>query len=197
VRRAAADCSTARTRPHAQLGQPPIARRTCIEGATCPHDDQDLTAHAARPLSFAPEHCKRSASDACEPSAGHLKLADFGLSKIYGSPEGCRTPQVFARWYRAPELLYGSTSYGPAADVWAMGCVFAELLLRRPWFVAESDIKQLQAIFGVLGTPTAEQWAKVGDLPSYVAFTPAAGVPLHKVFPRVRAAHGLLFCVLG
>ena len=50
-------------------------------------------------------------------------------------PPAC---QVFARWYRSPELLYGSTCYGPAVDVWAAGCIFAELLLRRPWFVGES-----------------------------------------------------------
>ena len=118
--------------------------------------------------------------------AGHLKLADFGLSKIFGSPEGCRTSQVFARWYRAPELLWGSTSYGPAVDVWAMGCVFAELLLRRPWFVAETDIKQLQAIFATLGTPTVEQWGRMADLPSFVQFTPAEGTPLRRVFPHVR-----------
>lgn len=47
-------------------------------------------------------------------------------------------PQVFARWYRPPELLYGSTCYGPTVDIWAAGCIFAELLLRRPWFVGES-----------------------------------------------------------
>ena len=117
--------------------------------------------------------------------AGLLKLADFGLAKIYGSPPGCRTSQVFARWYRAPELLWGSTSYGPAVDVWAMGCVFAELMLRRPWFVAESDIKQLQTIFSVLGTPTAEQWKGMSDLPSYVQFSPSTAVPLRSIFPQV------------
>ena len=42
-------------------------------------------------------------------------------------------PQVFARWYRAPELLFGAKQYGAAVDVWAAGCVFAELLLRRPF----------------------------------------------------------------
>lgn len=46
--------------------------------------------------------------------------------------------QVFARWYRSPELLYGSTCYGPAVDIWAAGCIFAELLLRRPWFAGDS-----------------------------------------------------------
>lgn len=41
--------------------------------------------------------------------------------------------QVFARWYRAPELLFGSKQYGPGVDVWAAACIFAELILRRPF----------------------------------------------------------------
>lgn len=114
-----------------------------------------------------------------------MKLADFGMAKVYGSPDGCRTSQVFARWYRAPELLWGSTSYGPAVDVWAMGCVFAELMLRRPWFVADSDIKQLQEIFAVLGTPTEDQWRNMRDLPSYIQFSPAPAQPLHRIFTQV------------
>jgi cyclin-dependent kinase 7 len=119
--------------------------------------------------------------------SGLLKLADFGLAKVYGSPRGCHTSQVFVRWYRPPELLWGSTSYGPAVDIWAMGCVFAELMLRRPWFTAETDIKQLQAIFAELGTPTPEQWEGMSDLPSYIRFSPASGRPLHKIFPQVRS----------
>jgi serine/threonine protein kinase len=57
--------------------------------------------------------------------AGELKLADFGLARIFGSPDRKFTNQVFARWYRPPELLFGSTLYGPGVDVWAAGCVFA------------------------------------------------------------------------
>jgi cyclin-dependent kinase 7 len=66
-----------------------------------------------------------------------------------------------------------------------MGCVFAELMLRRPWFVAESDIKQLQSIFSVLGTPTKEQWRSMTDLPSYVQFSPSSAKPLRTIFPQV------------
>lgn len=116
---------------------------------------------------------------------GHLKLADFGLSKVCDSPEGCRTSQVFARWYRAPELLWGSTCYGSAVDIWAMGCVFAELILRKPWFVADSDIRQLQAIFTVLGTPTRAAWPGMDALPTFLEFSPCEGQPLHKIFPQV------------
>lgn len=74
-----------------------------------------------------------------------------------------------------------------------MGCVFAELMLRRPWFVAESDIKQLQEIFAVLGTPTEDQWRDMHDLPSYIQFSPAPAQPLHQIFTQVCiASHSLV-----
>ncbi|XVF53837.1 hypothetical protein PTKIN_Ptkin05aG0131000 [Pterospermum kingtungense] len=66
-------------------------------------------------------------------STGQLKLADFGLARIFGSPDRKFTHQVFARWYRAPELLFGTKQYGAGVDVWAAACIFAELLLRRPF----------------------------------------------------------------
>ncbi|KAJ6672660.1 CELL DIVISION PROTEIN KINASE [Salix viminalis] len=66
-------------------------------------------------------------------SNGQLKLADFGLARIFGSPGRKFTHQVFARWYRAPELLFGAKLYGAGVDVWAAGCIFAELLNRRPF----------------------------------------------------------------
>ena len=52
---------------------------------------------------------------------GALKLADFGLARVFGSPNRKFTHQVFARWYRAPELLLGSKAYGPGVDIWAVG----------------------------------------------------------------------------
>ena len=59
-------------------------------------------------------------------AAGEMKLADFGLARMFGHPEDGRyTSQVFTRWYRPPELLFGATCYGPSVDMWAAGCVFA------------------------------------------------------------------------
>lgn len=64
-----------------------------------------------------------------------LKIADFGLSRIYHANEDrSYSPQVASRWYRAPELLWGSPKYGPAVDMWASGCVFAEMLRGVPLF---------------------------------------------------------------
>lgn len=116
---------------------------------------------------------------------GELKLADFGLGKIYGSPQRAYTNQVFARWYRPPELFYGSTCYGPAVDMWAVGCVFAELLLRRPWFPGESDVEVLTKIYTALGTPTdKETWAGLKNMPNFVEFQETPAPPLKTIFPN-------------
>lgn len=55
------------------------------------------------------------------------------------------------RWYRAPELLVGDTNYGEAIDVWAIGCLFAELTNGRPLFPGETDLKTLHLIMCLVG----------------------------------------------
>lgn len=61
------------------------------------------------------------------------------------------TDYVATRWYRAPELLVGDTQYGPPVDVWAIGCVFAELLSGIPLWPGKSDMDQLYLIRKTLG----------------------------------------------
>ncbi|CAK9329957.1 unnamed protein product [Citrullus colocynthis] len=116
-------------------------------------------------------------------SNGQLKLADFGLARIFGSPDRRFTHQVFARWYRAPELLFGTKQYGSAVDVWAAACIFAELLLRRPFLQGSSDIDQLGKIFAAFGTPTPSQWPDMLYLPDYVEFQYVPAPPLRSLFP--------------
>lgn len=71
-------------------------------------------------------HQKVDSKGSLGRNAGEMKLADFGLARMFGRPEDGRyTSQVFTRWYRPPELLFGATAYGPAVDIWAAGCVFA------------------------------------------------------------------------
>jgi cyclin-dependent kinase 7 len=62
------------------------------------------------------------------------------------------------RWYRPPELLFGSRYYGSGVDIWSVGCIFAELMLRIPYLPGESDMDQLKTIFRALGTPTEDEW---------------------------------------
>lgn len=59
---------------------------------------------------------------------------------------------------RAPELLFGARLYGAGVDMWAVGCILAELLLRVPFLPGDSDLDQLTKIFQALGTPTEDTW---------------------------------------
>lgn len=61
------------------------------------------------------------------------------------------TDYVATRWYRAPELLVGETQYGPAVDVWAIGCVTAELMRGEALWPGKSDVDQLYLIRKTLG----------------------------------------------
>ncbi|KAL3158807.1 hypothetical protein ABBQ32_011533 [Trebouxia sp. C0010 RCD-2024] len=112
---------------------------------------------------------------------GELKLGDFGLARIFGSPDRKWTNQVFATWYRPPELFFGSTCYSSAIDVWAAGCIFAELIMRRPWFVGGSDLDILGKIFQALGTPSEAQWPGMKDLPNFVEFQKTEPPPLASI----------------
>lgn len=89
---------------------------------------------------------------------GALQLADFGLARDYGQVRVPLSPNVVTRWYKAPELLFGSTHYTHAVDVWAVGCVFAELMLRKAYLPGDSDLDQLKKICQALGTPSKDSW---------------------------------------
>uniref|UniRef100_A0A2K5J083 Cyclin-dependent kinase 7 n=1 Tax=Colobus angolensis palliatus TaxID=336983 RepID=A0A2K5J083_COLAP len=89
---------------------------------------------------------------------------------------------ILHRWYRAPELLFGARMYGVGVDMWAVGCILAELLLRVPFLPGDSDLDQLTRIFETLGTPTEEQWPDMCSLPDYVTFKSFPGIPLHHIF---------------
>lgn len=77
------------------------------------------------------------------------------------------SPFVGTRWYKAPELLYGATKYGKGLDMWAVGCIFAELLSGKPLFPGITDIDQLSRIVRVLGAPNDNIWPGVSSLPDF------------------------------
>lgn len=116
---------------------------------------------------------------------GILKIADFGLAKFFGSPNRVYTHQVVTRWYRAPELLFGARIYGTGVDMWAVGCILAELLLRVPFFPGDSDLDQLTKIFLVMGTPNEDRWPGLKALPDYVQFKQFPSIPLNNIFTAV------------
>ena len=67
-----------------------------------------------------------------------LKIADFGLCRLFFEEDRANnvqySHQVATRWYRAPELLYGARFYTEAVDIWAAGCIIAEMLKGQPIF---------------------------------------------------------------
>ncbi|KAH1292778.1 hypothetical protein KXW39_005811 [Aspergillus fumigatus] len=111
-------------------------------------------------------------------SDGEVKLADFGLARSFADPYLNMTHQVITRWYRPPELLYGARQYSGAVDVWSMGMVFAELLLRVPFVAGNSDIDQISKICEAFGTPSEENWPGVSTLPNYIPSDRQSTVPL-------------------
>lgn len=75
---------------------------------------------------------------------GILKLGDFGLANVLDTKNKNQlTSRVVTLWYRPPELLMGSTSYGVSVDLWSVGCVFAELLLGRPLLKGRTEVIML------------------------------------------------------
>ncbi|ESO93498.1 hypothetical protein LOTGIDRAFT_161601 [Lottia gigantea] len=82
---------------------------------------------------------------------GQVKLCDFGFARMLTGPGDEYTDYVATRWYRAPELLVGDTQYGPSVDVWAIGCVFSELLTGQALWPGRSDLDQLYLIRKTLG----------------------------------------------
>jgi len=91
-----------------------------------------------------------------------VKVADFGLARSieFKMQETSRHPvltdYVATRWYRAPEILLGSTDYTKGVDMWSIGCILGELLGGKPMFPGTSTMNQLDRIIEVTGRPTKE-----------------------------------------
>ncbi|KAG5839808.1 hypothetical protein ANANG_G00208920, partial [Anguilla anguilla] len=96
---------------------------------------------------------------------GCVKIADFGLARVYGIPQKPMTPRVVTLWYRAPELLLGSKTQTTAIDMWAVGCILAELLAHKPLLPGSSEIQQVDLIVQLLGTPNENIWPGFSRLP--------------------------------
>lgn len=112
---------------------------------------------------------------------GCVKIADFGLARLFQSPLRPLTDVdavVVTIWYRAPELLLGAKHYTKAIDLWAIGCIFAELVTSKPLFQGQEKERkgddrnpfqadQIDKIFRILGKPTLDQWPSVKYLPNW------------------------------
>ncbi|KAG7194864.1 serine/threonine protein kinase, CMGC, CDC2/CDK sub [Scheffersomyces spartinae] len=108
---------------------------------------------------------------------GVLKIADFGLARVYhgstpklgkgpGGGERNYTGLVVTRWYRPPELLLGERQYTTAVDMWGVGCVFGEFFIRKPILPGQSDAHQAQLVFSLVGPPNNDKWTSAVNLPN-------------------------------
>eukprot|EP01090_Pellita_catalonica_P019383 TRINITY_DN6577_c0_g1_i2.p1 TRINITY_DN6577_c0_g1~~TRINITY_DN6577_c0_g1_i2.p1 ORF type:complete len:541 (-),score=52.84 TRINITY_DN6577_c0_g1_i2:212-1834(-) len=132
---------------------------------------------------------------------GEVKLADFGLARYYSnSKEMDYTNRVITLWYRPPELLLGSTVYGPAIDMWSVGCILGELLLKKPMFQGKQELEQLDLIFKMCGTPNERTWPGFCNLPLYKVAKPKRVYPSRlrdsfKSFPPALILMEQLLCL--
>ncbi|KPI39567.1 Serine/threonine-protein kinase ssn3 [Cyphellophora attinorum] len=114
-------------------------------------------------------------------STGHVRIGDLGLARLFHKPLSSLytgDKVVVTIWYRSPDLLLGARHYTPAIDMWAVGCIFAELLSLRPIFKGEEtkmDSKktvpfqrnQMSKIVEILGMPRRDHWKGLVDMPEY------------------------------
>jgi len=92
-----------------------------------------------------------------------LKICDLGLARGFDQESEFKTEYVVTRWYRAPEVILNASEYTKAIDIWSVGCIFAELLGRTALFPGEDYLDQVQRIIAVLGTPTHDDVAYIGN----------------------------------
>ncbi|NWJ05710.1 CDK13 kinase, partial [Crypturellus undulatus] len=104
---------------------------------------------------------------------GQIKLADFGLARLYNSEESRPyTNKVITLWYRPPELLLGEERYTPAIDVWSCGCILGELFTKKPIFQANQELAQLELISRICGSPCPAVWPDVIKLAYFNTMKP-------------------------
>lgn len=117
-----------------------------------------------------------------------LKICDFGLARPTSENEHM-TEYVVTRWYRAPELLLNSSDYTAAIDLWSVGCIFMELMNRKPLFPGKDHVHQMRLLTELLGTPTESDLGFLHneDARRYIRqLSPQPRQPLRQVFPHVN-----------
>ncbi|GMI47015.1 hypothetical protein TrCOL_g11143 [Triparma columacea] len=126
----------------------------------------------------------------------HVKLCDFGLCRSVNTegnntgPSPVLTDYVATRWYRAPEILLGSTKYTKGVDIWSVGCIMGEMISDRPIFPGSSTMNQLERIISLTGKPTPSD---VESIKSPFASTMLDSIPptkkttLTEMFPKASS----------
>jgi serine/threonine protein kinase len=98
-----------------------------------------------------------------------VKICDFGSSKFI--PKGTKsTPYIVSRYYRSPELILGFNTYNEKIDIFATGCIMAELFTLNPLFPGKSEGLQLFEQMCVLGNPSQSYLNKYGLSNEFLKF---------------------------
>eukprot|EP00750_Incisomonas_marina_P020148 INCI3761.1.p1 GENE.INCI3761.1~~INCI3761.1.p1 ORF type:complete len:399 (-),score=67.12 INCI3761.1:1295-2491(-) len=116
------------------------------------------------------------------------KVADFGLAREIRSRPPF-TDYVSTRWYRAPEVLLRSTNYNSPIDIWAMGCIMAEMFTLRPLFPGSSEADEIYKVCSVLGSPNRNIWPEGMQLAAKMnfRFPQFSATPLQQLIPHASA----------
>lgn len=125
-----------------------------------------------------------------------LKICDFGLARTSNVKGQFMTEYVVTRWYRAPELLLCCDNYGTSIDVWSVGCIFAELLGRKPIFPGTECLNQLKLIINILGSQRDEDLEFIDNpkAKGYIKSVPySVRTPFSSLYP---SAHPLAIDLL-
>lgn len=115
-----------------------------------------------------------------------LKLVDFGSTRTDTNALPY-TEYVSTRWYRAPECILTSGSYGKEVDIWAIGCMLYEMMTTKPLFPGKHEIDQIARIHAVVGSPSRDILAQFRQNPNtQISFSFPSKKPqdFHRLIPN-------------
>jgi len=119
-----------------------------------------------------------------------LRICDFGLARGFNNDD-LMTEYVVTRCYRPPELLLMCQQYTPAIDIWSTGCIFAEMMNRKPLFPGKDYLHQLGIICDALGKPTEDDiaWLKNKEAEKYLQrLQNTTPKPINVLVPKMQDA---------
>ena len=154
----------------------------------CPNDLGRILKTHGKVSPFKPPHIKRIMLSLCEgieylhrhfimhrdlkatnilyTTNGEVKIADFGMARVYTKPHGKYTPKVVTMWYRSPEVLLGTKEYDEKCDIWSLGCMFGELIKGDGIIKGEKELDQMIKLIKFIGKPSTDDLNEVKDYPN-------------------------------
>ena len=97
---------------------------------------------------------------------GAIKIADFGMARVFSQPHEKYTPKVVTMWYRCPEILLGTKEYDEKCDMWSLGCMFGELIKGENILRGEKELDQMIKIVNFIGKPSKDDLNEIRNYPN-------------------------------